>query len=154
MRVGLPKPTVFLVAFTLCVLSAAPAAGAAGPGPVPSGAKPLADENPRAERRALKTALVATSFALGSLAVIMEVESDRAYSRYLDVANPVTMDSQYEKAERFRNLSSAALIGAQVCAIAFVVLSMGERPVEQFEPGSVRVSVYTGPCRAGVTLAW
>jgi hypothetical protein len=154
MRITPRGATILLLALTLCVLSSVPPCSCAELASAPPEVEALNVQNPGAEKHNLKSVFLASGFVLGSLAAILEIESDRAYSSYLEVANPVRMHSYYDKAERYRNLSSAALIGAQVCAVAFVVLSVSEEAPKETESRGVRITMYTGVRGAGVSLEW
>ena len=145
---------VFLLVSGLSVCSTLQAATEAQGSYLTGGAEAVSTQEPGTQRRTLKAALLTSAFLLGSVAAIMEVESDRAYSRYLDVANPVKMDSYYDKAERYRGLSSGALIGAEICAVAFVVLSLSEKPRKDEQPGTVRITVPTRIPGVGVSVVW
>jgi hypothetical protein len=104
--------------------------------------------------RGLKTTFLASAFFLGSVAALLEIESDRTYSRYLDVADPIKMDSLYEEAELYRNLSSAAFVAAEICAVAFVIVLVRERPEDDARPGKARLTLSAGSSGVGVSLLW
>jgi hypothetical protein len=98
--------------------------------------------------------LVGSVIALGSVAVICEVESDRNYSRYLKTAYPTKMHSYYDKAERYRNLSNVALLGAEACAVGLVFHLLKGKPGNESRPGGIRMTFELGSPRAEVSFTW
>lgn len=109
---------------------------------------------PVRKQQTLKIALIGSAFVLASVAAILEIESDREYSRYLETAHPSKMQSYYDRAERYRNLSTAALLTAEVCAIGFVVLSLRQKPEGEPQSDTVRITFKIVPSRAEVSLLW
>jgi hypothetical protein len=102
----------------------------------------------------LRPVLAASAFLLGSAAAVLEVESDRAYARYLDTADPRRMSSYYDTSERKRNLSTAALVGAEVSAVALVVTYLLQKRPAEPEPGSVIISLAAAPGGLAVRVRW
>ncbi|UCF78798.1 MAG: hypothetical protein JSW03_00520 [Candidatus Eiseniibacteriota bacterium] len=145
---------LLVLTFSLCGSPAVRAADSESARAAALGAEAPALVKPDAEGRGLKTALLASTFLLGSVAVILEIESDKSYSRYMDVAHPSRMEAQYDRAERYRDLSTAALVTAEMCAVAFVVLALSERSPEESQPGEVRITLEARASGAGVTVVW
>jgi len=102
----------------------------------------------------LRPALAASVLLLGSTAAILEIQSDRAYARYLDTADPRRMDSFYDTSERKRSLSTAALVGAELSAVALVVTYLFEKPEAEPQPGSVIIGLSAAPGRLAVRVGW
>ena len=102
----------------------------------------------------LRPVLAAAAVLLGSAAVMLEVESDRAYARYLDTADPRRMSSYYDTSERKRNLSTAALVGAELSAVGFVVTYLLQKRPAEPKPGSVIISMAAGPGGLAVRVRW
>jgi hypothetical protein len=98
--------------------------------------------------------LVGSVLVLGSVAAICEVESDREYSRYLETANPTKMHSYYDSAERYRNLSNVALVGAEASAVGLVLHLLKPKPGKEFRPEGIRISLEVAPPRAEVSFKW
>jgi hypothetical protein len=98
--------------------------------------------------------LVGSVLVLGAVAAICDVESDREYSRYLETANPTRMHSYYDGAERYRDVSNAALIGAEACAVGLVVHLLKAKPGKEPRPDGIRISLGVGPQRAEVSFRW
>ena len=102
----------------------------------------------------VSTYLVGSAFLLASVAAMLDIESDREYSRYLETAHPTEMRSHYDRAEGYRNLSNMALLGAEVLTVAVIVISLRGESKDKPEAGNVRISFATAPLRAEVTLKW
>jgi len=98
--------------------------------------------------------LAGSVLVLGSVAAIFELESDKEYSRYLDTANPTRMHSCYHRAERYRNFSNAALVGAEACAVGLVVHLLRAKPGKEPRPEGIRISLEVGLERAEVCFKW
>jgi hypothetical protein len=122
-----------------CILCSAPRASASAPAGTAERVRPL---------------LAASSVLLASVAFVMEVESDRAYSRYQKTADPSRMSTYYDAAERDRDVSTAAFILADVCAVAFVFTYLSEKRPTEPEPGAVIVGLAVVPGGAAVQLRW
>ena len=112
-----------------------------------------ADSGERAVEK-LRPALAASAFLLGTVAAIFEVESDRAYARYLGTADPSRMSSYYDTAERKGDLSTAALIGAELCAVTLMVTYLIEKRPEEPEPGAVIIGFAVTPGAAAIQIRW
>jgi len=104
--------------------------------------------------KVVRYVLAGSVFLLGSVAAIFEVESDEEYSRYLDTANPTKMHSYYDRAERYRNFSNAALVGAEACAVGLVVHLLKAKPGKEPRPEGIRISLEVGPQSAEVCFKW
>lgn len=102
----------------------------------------------------LRPALAASAFLLGSAAVVLELESDRAYERYLTTADPRRMTSYYDTAERNRDLSTAALVAAELCAAALVATYLTQKRPPEPEPGTVIISLNAVPAGLALKVAW
>jgi len=121
--------------------------------PVRAGeARPGTDTEPK--DKILGYVLFGSVLVLGSAAAICEVESDREYSRYLETAHPLKMHTYYDRAERYRNLSNAALIGAEVCAVGLVIHLLNGKLRGTPHPDAVRISLQLGPPRAAMSFGW
>lgn len=102
----------------------------------------------------LRYALFGSVIFLGTTAAICEAKSDKEYSRYLDTAYPSEIRSSYDKAERYRNLSNAALIGAELCAVGLVVDLLRGQSQNEPRTGGIRLSLKFDPSHAGLTFRW
>jgi hypothetical protein len=98
--------------------------------------------------------LAGSVLLLGSVAAIFEVKSDEEYSRYLNTANPTKMHSYYDRAERYRSFSNAALVGAEACAVGLVVHLLKAKPGKEPRPEGIRISLEVGPRSAEVCFKW
>ena len=131
------------------------AGGGIAGSPVSGGARTAASGSAR-ENAAVgfRPVLVASTLLLGSAAVVLDVESDRAYARYLDTADPHRMSSCYDASERQRDLSTAALVGAELCAIALVVTYLFQKRPAEPVPGSVIIGLAAAPGGLAVRVEW
>ena len=123
--------------------------------PALGGAGAVAVQHARGSAAAgLRPVLAGSAFLLGSVGVVLELESDREYARYLNTADPRRMSSHYDAAERKRAISTAALIGAELSAVALVVTYLvQERPAEP-QPGSVIIGLAVAPGGVAVRVRW
>ena len=102
----------------------------------------------------LRPVLAVSTLLLGAAAVVLDTQSDRTYSRYLDTADPRQMSSYYDSSERKRNLSTAALVGAELSAIAFVATYLVEKPPPEPQPGGVIISLAASPGGLALRASW
>ncbi len=102
----------------------------------------------------LRPVLAASAFLLGAAAVVLEIESDRAYERYLGTADPRRMDTYYDTAERKGDMSTAALIGAELSAVTLVATYLLQKRPAEPEPGAVIIGLAAVPGGVGVRLRW
>ena len=122
---------------------------------VPSAAGQDRSESPGGNAPArLRPVLAASAFLLGSAAVVLELESDRDYQRYLDTADPRRMSSSYDAAERKRDLSTAALVGAELCAVALLTTYLIQKRPAEPEPGTVIIGLVSAPGWIAVRVGW
>jgi hypothetical protein len=135
-----------IIAFLVCVGLSSPFRCIASNEPPASGF--------RSEEQNLRATLIATSLFLGSMAIVFEIESDRAYTKYLETANPALMQSYYDTAERKRSLSTYSLVAAEASIILLVLSYMREKPEPEPEPGGVLIGLRLSPERAGVEVRW
>ena len=103
---------------------------------------------------ALGYVLLGSALALGSTAALCEIKSDREYSLYLETANPLEIRSHCDRAERYRNLSNVAMVGAEACALGLVVYLVRERHKEEPAPNRVRITMAMSLERVEVGLRW
>ena len=106
------------------------------------------------EDKIVRYVLAGSVILLASVAAIFELESDQEYSRYLDTADPTKMHSYYDRAERYRNFSNAALVGAEACAVGLVVHLLKAKPGKEPRPEGIRMSFAVGPRSAEVCFKW
>jgi len=135
-----------IIALLICLGLSSPAHCNAGQEPQASGF--------RSQEENLRATLIATSLFLGSMAIVFEIESDRAYTQYLETANPALMQAYYDTAERKRALSTYALVAAEASAILLVVSYMREKPEPEPEPGGVLIGLRLSAERAGIEVRW
>ncbi len=147
----------------LCLELALPVRPALAQGPAGPAAGPAtaaeADRAPGVTARPdgaarWRPVLAASAFLLGSAAVVLEAESDREYSRYLETADPRRMREHYDASERSRNLATAAMAGAELCAVGLVVTYLVRKRPPEPEPGSVIISLYACPSGVGLRVWW
>ena len=158
-RPGRPFLLLFLC---LLVLNSAVQAGACGaveaaertaPNSGGGGAAAAKDTSGGAAVR-LRPVLAASAFLLAAAAVVLEIESDRAYESYLGTADPRRMDTYYDTAERKGDLSTAALIGAELSAATLVVTYLFQKRPAEPAPGSVIIGLAAVPGGVGVRFRW
>jgi len=130
----------------------------AGAGEVASRETPPGEAPPRTgalnKDKVAGYVLFGSVLVLGTIAAFCEVESDREYSRYLETAHPTRMRSHYDRAERYRDLSNAALIGAEACAVGLVAYLLQGKQVKEPQPEGVRISLELCPPRAEFSFRW
>ncbi|MFH0778601.1 MAG: hypothetical protein V2A71_08225 [Candidatus Eisenbacteria bacterium] len=142
------KKTLALIVVVLLTLEGASPSRAASS--APEGSRLQASR----EHGRSRFALLASAFVLFSAAAVLEIESDREYSRYLETAIHADMRSHYDDSECYRNLSTIALLGAEVCVVGFVVLSTKEPAPKDVNMQKVRISFLVGPQTAQVRIRW
>jgi len=98
--------------------------------------------------------LLGSALVLGSTAALCEIRSNHEYSLYLKTADPLRIGTHYDNAERYRNLSNIAMVGAEACAIGLVVYLVKQRHQEEPSPNSVRITMAVCQQRAEVSLRW
>jgi len=138
------KVFLFLLFILPRVLGCAQAA-AAEPSSKPAG---------RHEHKLTRYLLGGSVLVLGSAAFVFEAKSDREYSRYLKTAYPSQIGSSYDRAEKYRNFSNAALIGAEICAVGLAIELLREEPPKEPQPDRVRLSLLLDASHAGLSLRW
>ncbi len=106
------------------------------------------------ELRNLRAVLTASTVFLGSLAILFEIESDRAYSRYQDTANPVVIQAHFDEAEYKRDLSTTALVVAEASLVLLVISYLAQEREKEPKPGSVIIGLDMTPNSAGVEIRW
>jgi hypothetical protein len=148
-RIG--KLTCLLLPCLLVLCPALPARAVHNAG---DAADPVATGAGGGAAEGLRPVLAASAFLLGAAAVVLEIESDRAYERYLDTADPRRMDTYYDTAERKGDLSTAALVGAELSAVALVVTYLLQKPPAEPAPGSVIIGLAAVPGGVGVRFRW